>query len=257
MTCSRAGARHDMRDAVPPCEMRYRGEAGTGRRNLSRRRPGRPRRLHRPTPPRPTPLTHPEATLRARSSHVTRRPPPPTHPEATRAGRHDRPPRPTALNGPSHHTRETHSDAFATALRTRRTRPSRPSPTTFTPHAFKTTPEQPSGEGGSGRRRPRRLFGGWRVGGAWGRRRVHGGALLLGPLACGWTTYVPLDHLVHEIRWSNGTQVVQPHLSGPSRPAASRHARRRPTMRDGRWGGAGAGRQNRPAARLHRPAPGS
>ena len=37
-----------MRDAVPPCEMRYRGEAGTGRRS-------RPRRLHRPIPPRPTP----------------------------------------------------------------------------------------------------------------------------------------------------------------------------------------------------------
>ena len=30
-------------------------------------------------------------------------------------------------------------------------------------------------------------------------------AALLGPLKCGWTTYVPLDHLVHEIRWSNGT----------------------------------------------------
>ena len=29
VTISRAGARHDMRDAVPPCEMHYRGEAGT------------------------------------------------------------------------------------------------------------------------------------------------------------------------------------------------------------------------------------
>ena len=28
---------------------------------------------------------------------------------------------------------------------------------------------------------------------------------LLGPLKCRWTTYVPLDHLVHGIRWSNGT----------------------------------------------------
>ena len=55
-----------------------------------------------------------------------------------------------------------------------------------------------------------------------------------------------LDHLVHEIRWSNGTQVVQPHLSGPSGPAASRHARRRPTMRDNRWGGAGAERWPHP-----------
>ena len=56
-----------------------------------------------------------------------------------------------------------------------------------------------------------------------------------------WTTYVPLDHLVHEIRWSNGTQVVQPHASGPSGPAASRHARHCPTMRDDRraeWSGA-------------------
>ena len=63
----------------------------------------------------------------------------------------------------------------------------------------------------------------------------------VGPLACGWTTCVRLDHLVHEIRWSNGTQVVQPHASGPSRPAASRHARRRPTMRDAPSGRSGSG----------------
>ena len=43
--------------------------------------------------------------------------------------------------------------------------------------------------------------------------------------------------------------MVQRNISGPSRPRASRHARRCPTMRDGRWGGAGAGRRNRPAAR--------
>ena len=96
-----------MRDAVPPCGMRRRGEAGTGRRNRPRRLPGRPR--------------HP-----TRRSHRAR--PPPTHPGATRAGRHGRPPRPNALNDPSHHTRETHSDAFATILRTRRTCPSGPSP---------------------------------------------------------------------------------------------------------------------------------
>ena len=30
----------------------------------------------------------------------------------------------------------------------------------------------------------------------------------LGPLMFRWTTCVRLDHLVHEIRWSNGTQVV-------------------------------------------------
>ena len=35
----------------------------------------------------------------------------PTRPEATRAGRHGRPPCPNALNDPSHHTRQTHSDA--------------------------------------------------------------------------------------------------------------------------------------------------
>ena len=56
-----------MRDAVPPCEMRYRGEAGAGRRNRPRRRPDRPRR----------------PTRRSRRAR-----PPPTHPEATRADRH-------------------------------------------------------------------------------------------------------------------------------------------------------------------------
>ena len=42
--------RHDIRDAVPPCEMHYRGEAGTGRRT----RPSRPSpRPSRPTPSKP------------------------------------------------------------------------------------------------------------------------------------------------------------------------------------------------------------
>ena len=36
--------------------------------------------------------------------------------------------------------------------------------------------------------------------------------------------------------------VVQRHLSGPSGPAASRHARRRPTMQDDRQGRSGVGR---------------
>ena len=116
VTCSRAGARHDMRDAVPPCEMCYRGEAGTGCQNRPRCRPDRLRRSPRPIPPRP----------------------PPTHPEATRVDRHGRPPRPTALNDPSRHTRESHSDALATALRTRRTRPSRPPPRPSRP-----TPSKP------------------------------------------------------------------------------------------------------------------
>ena len=47
-----------MRDDVPPCEMRYRGEAGTGHRNRPRRLPGRPRhptrRSHRARPPQRT-----------------------------------------------------------------------------------------------------------------------------------------------------------------------------------------------------------
>ena len=66
---------------------------------------------------------------------------------------------------------------------------------------------------------PGRLFSGrWcgRVGGARGRRRVHGGALLLGPLMFRWTTYVRLDHLraVGPPYFVN--QVVQRHLSGPT-----------------------------------------
>ena len=112
MTCSRAGARHDMRDAVPPCEMRYRGEAGTGRRNLSRRRPSHPRR---PTPP--------------------------TRPEATRADRHGQPPRPQrprashpgdALGRPRGNPPDEEDPPEQTAT------------TTFTLHVFKTTPEQHS-----------------------------------------------------------------------------------------------------------------
>ena len=57
-----------MRDAVPPCEMRYRGETGTGRRNRPRCRPGCPRRSPRPIPPRPTPRRtrrRPEQTVTA------------------------------------------------------------------------------------------------------------------------------------------------------------------------------------------------
>jgi len=37
-------------------------------------------------------------------------------------------PHPNALDATPHHTRETHSDALATTLRTRRTRTSRPPP---------------------------------------------------------------------------------------------------------------------------------
>ena len=91
---------------------------------------------------------------------------------------------------------------------------------------------------------PGRLFSGrWygRVGGARGRWRVHGGALLLGPLMFRWTTCVRLDHLRAVGPPGSRNRVVQRNISGPSGPAASRHARHRPTMRDGRWGGAGAG----------------
>ena len=55
--------------------------------------PSEPDRPRRPAPADPT------------------APAPPTHPEATRADHHGRPPCPTALNDPSHHTRQTHSDA--------------------------------------------------------------------------------------------------------------------------------------------------
>ena len=47
----------------------------------------------------------------------------------------------------------------------------------------------------------RPLADSWRRSPAWKViQQAHGCALLLGPPACGWTTCVPLDHLVHEIR---------------------------------------------------------
>ena len=73
-------------------------------------------------------------------------------------------------------------------------------------------------------------------GGARNRRRIHGGELLLGPLECRWTTWFTKYGGPTEHKWSNRTQVVQPHASGPSRPTASRHARRRPAMQDDRQG---------------------
>ena len=102
-----------MRDAVPPCGTTG-GGGGAGTSPAAAR-----------------------ATPDARTADPAA-PDPPTHPEATRAGRHGRPPRPTALNDPSHHTRETHSDALATVLRTRRTCPSRPSP-----RPSRSTPSKP------------------------------------------------------------------------------------------------------------------
>ena len=49
-----------------------------------------------------------------------------------------------------------------------------------------------------------------------GRRRVYGGALLLGPLACGWTTCVRLDHLRSVGPPYFVNQVVQRNVSGPT-----------------------------------------
>ena len=54
---------------------------GRGRRNLSRRRPDRPRRSPRPIPPRPAPPAHPGGLRRA----VTAGPPAPQRPQRPRA----------------------------------------------------------------------------------------------------------------------------------------------------------------------------
>ena len=97
MTCSRAGARHDMRDAVPPYEMRYRGEAGTGRRRDDRRGRGAG------TTPAAARAAPDDCTGRSRRAH-----PPPTHPEATRADRHQRPSRSTSSKPPLNNLPGTH-----------------------------------------------------------------------------------------------------------------------------------------------------
>ena len=55
-----------------------------------------------------------------------------------------------------------------------------------------------------------------RRGGARGRRRVHGGALLLGPLKFRWTTCVRLDHLRALGPPYFVNQVVQRNVSGPT-----------------------------------------
>ena len=69
-----------------------------------------------------------------------------------------------------------------------------------------------------------------------------------------WTTYVPLDHLRAVGPLGSRNTVVQPHLSGPSRPRASRHARRRPTMRDA-LSGRSEGVAGEPPRRPARPIP--
>jgi len=98
-------------------------------RDAPSRRSGDRAPEHLPPPPGPPPAPGPP---------IPPRPTTPDAPGATRADRHGRSPRPTVLNDPSHHTRETHSDASATTLWTRRTRPSRPSPRPSRP-----TPSKP------------------------------------------------------------------------------------------------------------------
>ena len=58
--------------------------------------------------------------------------------------------------------------------------------------------------------------GGGAGAGKRGRRRVHGGALLLGPLKFRWTTCVRLDHLSSVGPPYSMNQVVQRNISGPT-----------------------------------------
>ena len=117
-----------------------------------------------------------------------------------------------------------------------------------------------------------------------GRRRVHSGALLLGPLKFRWTTVFRESGGPTELKWSNRTQVVQadqprhdmrdavppcetiggaeqgrgagppPHRPGRPGPGAWRPARAGPPRRAAgrRWGGA-----RPPPPPPGRPAPGS
>ena len=69
-------------------------------------------------------------------------------------------------------------------------------------------------------RGPRRLFSGWWRG-ARGCRQVHGGALLLGPLKCGWTVW----KIIPRVSVSSGSRRDgrRPHgLHGPRRPHGPR-----------------------------------
>ena len=74
---------------------------------------------------------------------------------------------------------------------------------------------------------------------------------------------MPLDHLVHEIRWSNGTQVVQRNASGPTARKWSKRAGRvttceTPSHHAGRAVGAERerGRRNRPCSTRSAPTTG-
>ena len=100
-----------MRDAVPPCEMCYRGEAGAERRN-------RPRRPHRAQhPQRPT-------APRGRLGRAVTADPAPQHPQRPHASHPG-----DALRRPRNNPPDEENPPEQTAT------------TTFTPHVFKTTPE--------------------------------------------------------------------------------------------------------------------
>ena len=167
---------------------------------------------------------------------------PPTRPGATRADRHGRPPRPTALNNPSHYTRETYPDASATTLRTRRTRPSRPPPrpsrpTPSKPHLNNLPPRTLRGGRPRGGRRPRRAYRrpdgarkdaprsrrvqGARVQGALSAARPRGSTSRLAPIPTkprtSRTSHASRLGSVHPLRGSSGAGNGA--LGGSFRPA--------------------------------------
>ena len=112
--------RHDMRDAVPPCEMRYRGEAGDGAPE------------HLPPPPGPSPAPGPPI------------PPRPTAPDAP-GGDSSGPSRPTPAPQRPQRPLASHPGDALGRLRNNpldeEDPPEQTVTTTFTPHAFKTTSE--------------------------------------------------------------------------------------------------------------------
>ena len=125
MACSRAGARHGMRDAVPPCEMHIEAKRGRGAgtapdaaQTVSDDHPGRFRRAQRPTAPGG------DSSGPSRSALAPHRP---QRPRASHPG--------DALGRPRNNPPDEEDPPEQTAT------------TTFTPHAFKTTPEQPSSFG--------------------------------------------------------------------------------------------------------------
>ena len=101
-----------------------------------------------------------------------------------------------------------------------------------------------------------------RRGGARGRRRVHGGALLLGPLKFRWTTCVRLDHLRALGPPGSRNTVVQRNASGPTARKWSKRAGRvttceTPSHHARRSVGRSRCGTPEPPRRPNRPAPGS